>query len=177
MELVAPPNDGQSYETQATTTDNFPSSTISDAIMVVKHKHPPENSSKVKAQHITFNAKLYLLSLYSTHVLPDIEVSSPGVARSLLPIMRKLKWCLQKDRLAREFKRCGKAVAVGLGIWLSEGEGKMIFDDDVEKEVEKKRMRKRIFGDGEKVRLALCPDVKQRVSFFEKLGRGELKAL
>jgi hypothetical protein len=90
--------------------------------------------------------------------------------------MRKLKWCLQKDRLAREFKRCGKAVGVGLGIWLSEGEGEMTFGDGAEREVEKKRMRKRIFGDGEKVRLALCPGVKQRVGFFEKLGRGEPEA-
>jgi len=171
MKLIATPSDGQFHETQAAaTTDILP---ISDSSLVFDPKQPPQNSSKVKA---TFNAKLYLLSLCSTHVLPDIEVSFPGVARSLLPTMRKLKWCLQKDRLAREFKRCGKAVAVGLGIWLSEGEGE-IFDGDVEKEIERKRMRKRIFGDGEKVRLALCPDVKQRVGFFEKLGRGELKAL
>jgi hypothetical protein len=86
--------------------------------------------------------------------------------------MRKLKWCLQKDRLAREFKRCGKAAGDGLGIWLSEGEGEVSLND-VESDMEEKRMRKRVFVDGEKVRLALCPDVKKRVGFFEKLGRGE----
>jgi hypothetical protein len=162
MELVATPNDRKLCGPPSTHV--FSSS--SDGTLVVSHKH----SARAK-----FNAKLYLLSLHSTHVVPDIETSSPGVARSLLPTMRKLKWCLQKDRLAREFKQCGKAVAVGLGIWLSEGEGEMFHD--VEREVERKRMRKRIFGDGEKVRLALCPDMKQRVGFFEKLGRGEHKVL
>ena len=70
--------------------------------------------------------------------------------------MRRLKWCLQRDHLAREFKKSGKAV--GLGKWLDDGEG------------EETSFRKRVFVDGEKVRLAVCPDMKKRVGFFEKLA-------
>lgn len=73
--------------------------------------------------------------------------------------MRKLKWSLQRDHLAREFKKSGKAV--GLGKWLDGGEG------------EETSLRKRVFVDGEKLRLAVCPDMKKRVGFFEKLsGKG-----
>lgn len=100
--------------------------------------------------------RTYLLSLHSTHILPDIEGSSPSIARSLLPTMRRLKWSLQRDHLAREFKKSGKAV--GLGKWLDEGEG------------EETSLRKRVFVDGEKFRLAVCPDMKKRVGFFEKLS-------
>jgi len=100
--------------------------------------------------------RTYFLNLHSTHILPDIEGSSPSIARSLLPTMRKLKWSLQRDRLAREFKKSGKAV--GLGKWLDDGEG------------EETSLRKRVFIDGEKVRLAVCPDMKKRVGFFEKLA-------
>ena len=99
--------------------------------------------------------KSYLLTLHSTHILPDIESSSPSVARSLLPTMRKLKWSLQRDRLAREFKNSGRAV--GLRKWLEEGEEKGI--------------RRRVFVEGETVRLAVCPDVTKRVWFFERLGK------
>lgn len=164
MKLVTSVNDDEVCEPASTTT-NLSLPTMSGRPSVLYRKQSPEKKSKIEA----FNPKLYLLSLHSTHILPDVEISSTSVARSLLPIMRKLKWCLQRDRLAREFKRCGKAAGAELGIWLSEGEGEMIFDDYAEE----KRMRKRIFGDGEKVRFALCPDVKKMVGFFEKLGHGD----
>jgi hypothetical protein len=69
--------------------------------------------------------------------------------------MRKLKWSLQRDKIAREFKNSGRAV--GLRNWLEEGEGKGI--------------RRRVFVEGETVRLAVCPDVTKRVWFFERLGK------
>lgn len=148
-----------------------PSTVAGGAVIVHDNWHSPFEIKSDKARYAKFSPKLYLLSLHSTRILPDIEVSSTSVARSLLPTVRKLKWCLQKDTLAREFKRCGKAAGDGLGIWLSE-EGEVTLED-AERDVERKRMRKRMFVDGEKVRLALCPDVKKRVGFFEKLGRSE----
>jgi len=42
-----------------------------------------------------------LKTLYKTHVLPDIESSSPFISRSLLPVVRRLKWSIQRDRLSR----------------------------------------------------------------------------
>jgi len=93
--------------------------------------------------------------LCSTHVFPDEESSSLTVARSLLPTMRKLKWCLQRDRLAKVFKVSG--VSVGIGAWLdrrdpsSEG--------------------RKVVQDGEKVRLALCPNIRTKVGFYERLGK------
>lgn len=42
-----------------------------------------------------------LKALYKTHVLPDIESSSPFISRSLLPVVRRLKWSIQRDRLSR----------------------------------------------------------------------------
>jgi hypothetical protein len=93
--------------------------------------------------------------LCSTHVFPDVESSSLNVARSLLPTMRKLKWCLQRDRLAKVFKVSG--VSVGIGAWLdrrdSSSEGRKVVQD------------------GEKVRLAVCPNIRTRVGFFERLGK------
>ena len=93
--------------------------------------------------------------LCSTHVFPDVESSSLNVARSLLPTMRKLKWCLQRDRLAKVFKVSG--VSVGIGAWLdgrnSEG--------------------RKVVQEGEKVRLAVCPNIRTKVGFYERLGKAQ----
>jgi hypothetical protein len=91
--------------------------------------------------------------LCSTHVFPDVESSSLNVARSLLPTMRKLKWCLQRDRLAKVFKVSG--VSVGIGAWLDRGgsEGRKVVQE------------------GEKVRLAVCPNIRTKVGFYERLGK------
>ncbi|KAI0279974.1 hypothetical protein BC826DRAFT_1077533 [Russula brevipes] len=42
-----------------------------------------------------------LKTLYKTRVLPDVESYSPLIARSLLPVMRRLKWSVQCDSLSR----------------------------------------------------------------------------
>ncbi|PPQ79400.1 hypothetical protein CVT25_002670 [Psilocybe cyanescens] len=93
-----------------------------------------------------------LQSLYSCHVLPDVESSSTNVARSLLPIVRKLKWSIQRDKLARVFKTSG--IRTGIGAWLEHGKG----------------FGRKVIPDSEKVRLALCPDINRTRGFFERLG-------
>jgi len=91
--------------------------------------------------------------LCSTHIFPDVESSSLNVARSLLPTMRKLKWCLQRDRLAKVFKVSG--VSVGIGAWLDrrDSEGRKVLQED------------------EKLRLAVCPNIRTKVGFYERLGK------
>ncbi|KAI0001716.1 hypothetical protein BJV77DRAFT_1063124 [Russula vinacea] len=42
-----------------------------------------------------------LEALYKTHVLPDVESSSPLISRCLLPVVRRLKWSIQRDSLSR----------------------------------------------------------------------------
>ena len=92
--------------------------------------------------------------LCSTHVFPDVESSSLNVSRSLLPIMRKLKWCLQRDRLAKVFKVSG--VPVGIGAWLDrrDSEGRKVVQES------------------EKLGLAVCPNIRTKVGFYERLGKG-----
>lgn len=102
-----------------------------------------------------------LKTLHQSHVLPDVESSSLSISRSLLPVMRQLKWSIQRDRLA-QVVRDGASGTVGskntggeqgsIAAWFeSRGRG--------------------IVEDGERVRLALCPSVRKMVGFYEKLGR------
>ncbi|KAJ8473076.1 hypothetical protein ONZ45_g210 [Pleurotus djamor] len=105
-----------------------------------------------------------LQSLYISHVFPDIESSSPYVSRTLLPIMRQLKWSIQRDKLAKLVRQGECVVAVvnasgtpdtaALGRWL-ESKGKGVVNEDVD----------------ERVRLAICPSVKQMVGRYEALSR------
>jgi hypothetical protein len=91
-------------------------------------------------------------ALHSHQMCPDVESSSPNIARSLLPIVRKLKWSLQRDRLAKVFKESG--VPLGVGAWLANGE-----------------YGRRILLDDEKFRLAVCPDIGKARGFFERLSK------
>ncbi|KIM47444.1 hypothetical protein M413DRAFT_200063 [Hebeloma cylindrosporum] len=93
-----------------------------------------------------------LRTLYTAHVYPDVESSSLNVARSLLPTMRKLKWSLQRDRLAKVFKESG--MRLGINAWLELGQGS----------------GRRVVKETEKVRLAVCPDIRKTRGFFEGLG-------
>ncbi|KXN88816.1 hypothetical protein AN958_06685 [Leucoagaricus sp. SymC.cos] len=92
-------------------------------------------------------------SLHAALILPDVESSSTNFSRTLLPIVRRLKWCLRRDQLARNFKSGPYANAddrVAFWAWL-EGKGRGIVKD------------------GERLRLAICPDVKSKVCFYETL--------
>lgn len=93
--------------------------------------------------------------LHTAHVYPDVESSSLNVARSLLPIVRKLKWSLQRDRLAKVFKDSG--MRLGISAWLELGEGS----------------GRRVVRETEKMRLAVCPDIRKARGFFEGLGGGK----
>ncbi|KAG2155538.1 hypothetical protein DEU56DRAFT_767955 [Suillus clintonianus] len=97
--------------------------------------------------------------LYHSHILPDVESSLLSVSRSLLPVVRKLKWSIQRDKLANEVRGLNGG-ALGnsalpftgnLGAWIElKGQG--------------------VVKDCERVRLALCPDVRRMVRFYEGLG-------
>lgn len=92
--------------------------------------------------------------LHSNHVLPDVESSSTNMARSLQPVVHKLKWSLQRDRLAKLIKNNSCSITgskAGFGAWLES-------------------TARHIIQDGEKVRLAICPDIRQRVVFYERLA-------
>ncbi|KAJ3721755.1 hypothetical protein C8R42DRAFT_702824 [Lentinula raphanica] len=103
-----------------------------------------------------------LKTLHQIHILPDEESSSLLVSRSLLPVMRKLKWSIQRDNLSKRIRDgtlCsipGQSSNKSLGsleafcIWLeSRGRG--------------------IVHENERVRLAICPDVRKKVGFYEGL--------
>jgi hypothetical protein len=62
--------------------------------------------------------------------------------------MRKLKWSLQRDKLAK-MVRDGSGI-LGVGNWL---EG-----------------RRNIVQEGERVRLAICPNIKKIVGLYEGMA-------
>jgi hypothetical protein len=99
----------------------------------------------------------YLKNLHHTHILPDEESSSFTVSRALLPAVRRLKWSFQRDKLARMVREgtiCGitpiegSTMVTGFANWF-EARGRGIVQD------------------GERVRLALCPDVMTRIKRYE----------
>ncbi len=93
-----------------------------------------------------------LKQLHYSHVLPDIESSSPNISRRLLPIVHKLKWSLQRANIARLLNAQIDLVSTrGLGEWLEES-GRCLLSEH------------------ERVRLALCPDINKMVRFYEGLG-------
>lgn len=89
-------------------------------------------------------------SLHTTLILPDIESSSTKISRTLLPIVRQLKWCIRRDQLARRFKSGPRAGEIAFWAWVEDG-GRSIVQDT------------------ETLRLAICPDVKKKVYFYETL--------
>jgi transposase len=81
--------------------------------------------------------------LHELGILPDME----RVSRPLAPTLRDLKRCLQRDRLAKAVRARSRGGVAG---WL-EGRGRGLVKE------------------GERVRLALCGDVKRLVRLFEGL--------
>jgi len=91
-----------------------------------------------------------------SHVLPDVESASHTISRILLPAIHQLKWSLQRDRLSKMVRLgfCGstRQDGVGFGDWREkQGHG--------------------IVEDGERVRLAICPDIRKMVKFYEGLAQ------
>ncbi|KAH0591068.1 hypothetical protein H2248_001174 [Termitomyces sp. 'cryptogamus'] len=89
-----------------------------------------------------------------SHVLPNVESSSHMISRSLLPAIHKLKWSFQRDKFAK---------MVRIGSWAS-GQDRANIGDWRE------RKGHSIVEDGERVRLAMCPDIRRIVRFYEGLA-------
>ena len=88
--------------------------------------------------------------VYSARVLPDERAV---VSPSLIPAMRKLKWQIQRDRLAQLVKARSEMVRNGGVVAWLEDRGKAV-------------MRR----ENERVRLALCPGIGGIVRFYEDLS-------
>ena len=88
--------------------------------------------------------------VYSARVLPDERAA---VSPSLIPAMRKLKWQIQRDRLAQLVKARSEMVRNGGVVAWLEDRGKAV-------------MRR----ENERVRLALCPGIGGIVRFYEDLS-------
>ncbi|KAG1783553.1 hypothetical protein EV702DRAFT_1054184 [Suillus placidus] len=122
-----------------------------------------ERIAHIIASHLRRRAPAHLglKLLYHSRILPDVESSLLSVSRSLLPVVRKLKWSIQRDKLANEVRGLsGGALGLGnlafpltgsLGAWI-ELKGPSVVQDC------------------ERVRLALCPDMRRMVKFYESLG-------
>ncbi|KAI8990693.1 hypothetical protein BD414DRAFT_413930 [Trametes punicea] len=92
-------------------------------------------------------------TFYHTRVLPR-DASAAHVSPSLVSTVRRLRWALQRDRLARLVRdRCHIVKNGGVADWL-EGKG-----------------RAALSRENERVRLALCPGIKNIVRFYEGLAR------
>lgn len=89
-----------------------------------------------------------LEALRRSRILPDVEYSSARVAHSLLPVMRRLKWSIQRDRLAKAVRTTSSG---NITRWL-EGQGRHLVTE------------------GERVRLAVCPDIRRLVRIFEAMS-------
>jgi hypothetical protein len=103
-------------------------------------------------------------ALHNALVLPDAESARLSVSRSLLPRIRKLKWAIQRDTFALA-ARTGSVLHLAsadpgiydlsrlrLGKWI-EAKGQAVMQDN------------------ERVRLAICPDVRKIIGHYEQLSR------
>ncbi|KAF7303189.1 hypothetical protein MKEN_01282600 [Mycena kentingensis (nom. inval.)] len=85
---------------------------------------------------------------------PLAHPDSRNLASSLLGTARKLKWCFRRDTLAKMVRDKTKSgLLAGVGQWLEE--------------------KQHVMQDGERVRLAVCPDMKGIVAFYERLSVGK----
>ncbi|KAI0368862.1 hypothetical protein BV20DRAFT_980448 [Pilatotrama ljubarskyi] len=92
-------------------------------------------------------------TFYHTRVLPR-ETSAAPVSAPLVSTVRRLRWALQRDRLARLVKDRSEMVKNGGVVAWLEGKG-----------------RSALWRENERVRLALCPGIKGIVKFYEGLAR------
>ncbi|OCH86095.1 hypothetical protein OBBRIDRAFT_738621 [Obba rivulosa] len=83
-------------------------------------------------------------------VLPN---ESATISPSLVPAMRRLKWSIRRDALARVIKDRSEIVHSGGIVGWLEGRGRGV-------------MRR----ENERVRLAVCPGIKGIIRFYENLG-------
>ncbi|KAH9849217.1 hypothetical protein C2E23DRAFT_784556 [Lenzites betulinus] len=94
-------------------------------------------------------------TFYRTRVLP-CEAPAPAVSARLVSTVRRLRWALQRDRLARFVRDRSEAVGRGQGgvvAWLERSGRAALWRED------------------ERVRLAVCPGIRGIVKFYEGLAR------
>lgn len=92
-------------------------------------------------------------AFYHTRVLPR-DTSCKHVAAPLVSAVRRLRWAIQRDRLAHFVKdRSNMAKNGGLVKWL-ESNGRSVMSRE-----------------NERVRLAVCPGIKGIVKYYEGLAR------
>src|SRR5258708_861947 len=93
----------------------------------------------------------FLQAMYSTRVVPD-AVYSLSVSRTLIPIIRKLRWSLQRDKFSRMLRdTSGIGQGGGVAAWIQAQGPSMI-------------------QEGERMRLAICPNVKKIIRYWEGLA-------
>ncbi|KAG1904736.1 uncharacterized protein F5891DRAFT_1012572 [Suillus fuscotomentosus] len=121
-----------------------------------------ERTAHIIASHLRRRAPapVGLKLLYHSGILPDVESSLLSISRSLLPVVRKLKWSIQRDKLANEVR--------GLSGALGSGNSALPLTGSLAAWIELKGQG--VVQDCERVRLALCPDVRRMVKFYESLG-------
>lgn len=91
-------------------------------------------------------------TFYHTRVLPR-ETSAAPVSARLVSTVRRLRWALQRDRLARFVKDRSEMVEKGGAVAWLESKG-----------------RAALWRENERVRLAVCPGIKGIVKFYEQLA-------
>lgn len=102
--------------------------------------------------------------------LPDSERFSPQIDRSLVPVMRKLKWCIRRDKVAQMVRGAGSDAAEdgicarGMVVPLTAGNKVLSW-------IEGKG--RGLWRENERVRLAICPGVRKIVKFYESLNVGQ----
>ncbi|TFK77395.1 hypothetical protein BDN72DRAFT_953835 [Pluteus cervinus] len=98
-----------------------------------------------------------LKSFHGTYILPDVEFATAKISRSLLPTVRKLKWSLHCDQIAKKMRESSHGSqegqeTVNFGVWLEKrGRG--------------------VVQDTERVLLALCPGIRGVARRYEALAR------
>lgn len=111
------------------------------------------HAGNVVASYLRRRSAGSLQALYS-RIVPDVVSSAVycSIAQSLMPIIRKLQWSLQKDQLSRMMKTAsGFGRIGGIAAWIEDKGPSKIHD-------------------GERTRLAVCPGVRKRISMFEELA-------
>lgn len=144
------------YSPQVTTTFRYheftPTCTILDS-QSVKQYWTCHNLERAHARHLISSlldsrpsdpSKVHHTARV---VLPDVDSCSPHISRMLLPVVRQLKWSLQRDRLAKKYRE----KAMNSADW---------FESNAQS----------LYPEGERVRLAICPGVRRFVRFYEGLA-------
>ena len=103
-----------------------------------------------------------LRTLYRARVLPDVESASLWIARSLLPIVRKLKWSIRKDKLARMVREDAGVSSGGAGVGMS---AKELIVSKIEGK------GRGLWKESERYRLAICPGIRHLVQYYEALAK------